>query len=134
MSDEFEERMKRIEASLERTKASLEQTKAMQEGGQAMWDKTQQSIDEGLRQLKGMQGERIFYRRIMDNAVDRCIKVYPGLLSDEQKQQLEAAEELLFDLSNDVVEETTRRIKIPPFEKQISKRLHDEKEEDGSIS
>jgi hypothetical protein len=134
MSDEFEERMKRIDASLERTKASLERTKAMQEGGQAMWDKTKQSIDASMQELKGMQGQRIFYRRIIDNDVDRVIRVYPGLLSDEQKQQLEAAEKILFDLSNDVVEETTRRIKIPPIEKQISKRQHDEKEEEGGVS
>lgn len=95
MSDESEERFKRIDASQER-------------------------INADLRVLVGMQGKRIFYRKIVDDAVDLNIKIYPGLLNDEQKRQLEAAEKILFDLSDDVVEETTRRIKTPPIRQRES--------------
>ena len=60
---------------------------------------------------KAMQeDDRISYYRT-GKSMKRTITILRGMLTDEQKQQLEIAEQVLMDLSDDVVEEATIKIK-----------------------
>jgi hypothetical protein len=60
---------------------------------------------------KAMQeDDRIAYYRT-GKSMKRTITILRGMLTDEQKQQLEIAEQVLIDLSDDVEEEATIKIK-----------------------
>jgi hypothetical protein len=77
------------------------------------WWKRNQKGEDGqyMDKLKAMQeDDRIFYRR-EGESLKRRITIYRGMLTEEQKQQLEAAEKTLFDLADDVEEEQTRKVK-----------------------
>lgn len=87
MTDESEQRFKRIEASLERTGKTLERTKMI------------------------MQGEQIYFTRKMPGAYSRYMTIYLDKLTDEQKQELECIEKVLFDMAEEVTEEGTRTLK-----------------------
>jgi len=76
-------------------------------------NETRPSIDAGIRQLKAINGERIYYRRTVNERVDLIARIYLDKLTDEQKRQLTAVERQLFDLADEVREEEARFLKGP---------------------
>ena len=87
MTDESEERFKRIDASLERTGKTIERTKMI------------------------MQGEQIYFNHKKLGAYSRHMTIYLDKLTGEQKQELERIEKVLFDMAQEVTEEGTRTLK-----------------------
>jgi hypothetical protein len=77
-------------------------------------DKTQASINKGLQDLKIMStSERIRFTRTT-KTLTKGMTIYYVKLTDEQKQQLENIDKLLFAMANEVTEEETRTLKAPP--------------------
>ena len=87
MTNESEERFKRIDASLERTGKTIERTKMI------------------------MQGEQIYFNHKKPGAYSRYMTIYLDKLTGEQKQELERIEKVLFDMAEEVTEEGTRTLK-----------------------
>jgi hypothetical protein len=58
-----------------------------------------------------MQGEQIYLNHKKSGAYSRYMTIYLDKLTDDQRQELERIEKVLFDIAEEVTEEGTRTLK-----------------------